>query len=66
MFALLTETAHFAVIEGNGAGVDLFLIQTFRLSYVNHVILMLTCLIGQFLLPKTLFFKIRPRAQLFF
>ena len=66
MFALLTETAHFAVIEGNGAGVDLFLIQTFQLSYINHVILMLTCVIRQYPVRKTLFFKMRPRAQRFF
>ena len=43
---MLTETAHFAFIEGNGTGVDLLLIKTFLLSYVNHDILMLTRVIS--------------------
>ena len=43
---MLTETAHLAFIEENGAGVDLLLIKTFPLSYVNHDILMLTCVIS--------------------
>ena len=43
---MLTETAHFAFIEGNGAAVDLLLIKTFLLSYVNRDILMLTCVIS--------------------
>ena len=34
--------AHFTVIGGNEAGVDLALVQPFLLYYVNHVFLMLT------------------------
>ena len=33
---------HFTVIYGNKDGVDLVLIQPFLLSYVNHVVLLLT------------------------
>ena len=33
---------HFTVMYGTEAGVDLFLIQTFLLYYVNQVILLLT------------------------
>ena len=33
---------HFTVVDGSEAGVDLVLIQTFLLYYVNQVILTLT------------------------
>ena len=40
---------HFTVMDGSEAGVDLVLIQTFLLYYVNQVILMLTSIFqGQF------------------
>ena len=40
---------HFTVVDGSEAGVDLVLIQTFLLYYVNQVILMLTSIFqGQF------------------
>ena len=34
--------AHFIVLDGNEGGVDLVLIQPLLLSYVNHVVLLLT------------------------
>ena len=40
---------HFTVMDGSEAGVDLVLIQSFLLYYVNQVILMLTSIFqGQF------------------
>ena len=40
---------HFTVMDGSEAGVDLVLLQTFLLYYVNQVILMLTSIFqGQF------------------
>ena len=41
---LLIVIAHFTVTGGKEAGVDLVLVQTFLLNYVNHVFLMLTCI----------------------
>ena len=40
---------HFTVMDGGESGVDLALIQTFLLYYVNQIILMLTSIFqGQF------------------
>ena len=45
----LAKIGHFTVMDGSEAGIDLVLIQTFLLYYVNQVILMLTSIFqGQF------------------
>ena len=38
----IARIGHFTVTDGNDTGVDLVLIQPFLLSYLNHVVLMLT------------------------
>ena len=38
----IARIGHFTVADGNDTGVDLVLIQPFLLSYLNHVVLMLT------------------------
>ena len=38
----IARIGHFTVTDGNDIGVDLVLIQPFLLSYLNHVVLMLT------------------------
>ena len=38
----IARIGHFTVTDGNDTGVDLVLIQPFLVSYLNHVVLMLT------------------------